>query len=126
MTFSIITPAFKQTEWLRLCILSVADQAGWRAGGQGADIINQSSEGRDQGSDADAQVSCFRFLNLPWRLSISSRMRGVRVLRYLHGRFVLGATLGGQRSEGTGQDIGTGGATNEDFGTLLTAYKKTI
>jgi len=26
MTFSIITPAFKQTDWLRLCVLSVADQ----------------------------------------------------------------------------------------------------
>ena len=59
--FSIITPAFKQTDWLKVCVLSVADQAGWRAGGQGADIINQSSEGHDQSSDADAQVSGFRF-----------------------------------------------------------------
>jgi len=28
MLFSIITPAFKQTDWLRLCIASVADQVG--------------------------------------------------------------------------------------------------
>ena len=28
MVFSIITPTFKQPEWLRLCAASVADQSG--------------------------------------------------------------------------------------------------
>ena len=67
-----------------LCILSVADQAldekaavtaaEQRPGLQklkieNADIfegeLGQRSESRDQSSDADAQVSGFRFLNLP-------------------------------------------------------------
>ena len=30
MFFSIVTPTFKQPEWLRLCAASVADQAGVR------------------------------------------------------------------------------------------------
>ena len=28
MKFSIVTPSFRNSEWLRLCIASVADQAG--------------------------------------------------------------------------------------------------
>jgi glycosyltransferase involved in cell wall biosynthesis len=34
MSFSIVTPSFRQPEWLRLCLASVADQA---AGAHGAD-----------------------------------------------------------------------------------------
>ena len=39
---------------------------------------------------------------------------------------MLGAMHGGQMSEIRGRVPVIGGATNEDFGTLLTAYKKTI
>ena len=28
MTFSIITPSFQSSQWLKLCIASVADQQG--------------------------------------------------------------------------------------------------
>ena len=34
MNFSIVTPSFRQPEWLRLCLASVADQV---AGAHGAD-----------------------------------------------------------------------------------------
>ena len=70
MTFSIVTPAFKQTDWLRLCVLSVADQAVPETqscnrvseiGDRRSEVGGQRSEGRDQSSDADAQVSGFRF-----------------------------------------------------------------
>ena len=52
MTFSIITPAFKQTDWLRLCVLSVADQVVPEACGIVNSLLNidDSEAGRAERS----------------------------------------------------------------------------
>ena len=56
MTFSIITPAFKQTDWLRLCVLSVADQVVPEACGIVNSLLNidDSEAGRAERSRQSA------------------------------------------------------------------------
>ena len=53
--FSIITPAFKQTDWLRLCVLSVADQVVPEACGIVNSLLNidDSEAGR---AEAEAML----------------------------------------------------------------------
>ena len=82
MTFSIITPAFKQTEWLRLCILSVADQVTPAACKIVNSLLNiDDSKGRSAGGAQGAEVRGQQSAMSNQQLAIASPLRVEHIIQ---------------------------------------------
>lgn len=64
MEFSIITPSFRQPEWLRLCLRSVADQTTSEPARAGGRAITVAHVVQDAGSGEDVRAVCAEFPNV--------------------------------------------------------------